>query len=463
MAQILISAAHKSSGKTTVSLAVCAALSRRGLAVQPFKKGPDFIDPMWLAAAAGRDCHNIDFNTMPNDEIAGLFVRHAADADIAIIEGNNGLYDGTDIEGSNSNAAMAKLLGAPVILIVDCAGMARGIAPLLIGYQKFDENVRIGGVVLNNVANDRHETKLRAAVERFTQIPVLGVIRRNEIMHIAERHLGLVPTAEWGSDGNHFAAAAETIEGQIDLDRLLDLARRADLPPVPPSPAPEIPAPDVRIGVARDSAFGFYYAGDLEALRAAGAELVFFDCLEDPALPKVDGLFIGGGFPETHIGRLQANESLRRDIAGAIEGGMPTYAECGGLMYLARSIEWHSETGKMVGVIPADVLVHKKPRGHGYVSLTETGAAPWPRDDRLSSRTGQTIPGHEFHYSDLRNLDGDPVFAYQMARGHGIDGRHDGLVYKNLLASYAHLRDTAGNPWARRFVAFVRACQQKNR
>lgn len=462
MAQILISAAHKSSGKTTVSLALCAALSRRGLVVQPFKKGPDFIDPMWLAAASGRDCHNIDFNTMPGEEIKGLFVRHAADADIAVIEGNNGLYDGTDIEGGNSNAAMAKLLGAPVILVVDCAGMARGIAPLLIGYQAFDERVRIGAVVLNNVAGDRHEAKLRAAIERFTQIPVLGAIRRDSVMPIAERHLGLVPTAEWGADDEQLATAAETIERQLDLDMLVDLAGRADLPPAKPAAVSSIPTPDVRIGIARDSAFGFYYAGDLEALRAAGAELVFFDCLEDSSLPEIDGLFIGGGFPETHLRQLEANQSLRRDIADAIKGGLPAYAECGGLMYLCRSIEWQGETGGMAGVIPADVVVHERPRGHGYVSLVETATAPWPSVDGPPSRAEQPIPGHEFHYSDLRDLEGNPVFAYEMARGHGIDGRHDGLVYKNLLASYAHLRDTAGNPWTRRFVAFVRSCKKEN-
>ncbi|MCG8510261.1 MAG: cobyrinate a,c-diamide synthase, partial [Rhodospirillales bacterium] len=445
-----------------VSLAICAALKRRGLSVQPFKKGPDFIDPMWLSAAAGRDCHNLDFNTMPDDEIQALFVRHAKDADIAVIEGNNGLYDGTDIEGGNSNAAMAKLLGAPVVLVVDCAGMARGIAPLLIGYRAFDERVRIGAVVLNNVAGDRHESKLRAAIERFTQIPVLGAIRRGEIMPIAERHLGLVPTAEWGADDGQLATAADTIEGQLDLDMLLDLAGRADLPPVRPAAIPAVPAPDIRIGIARDSAFGFYYAGDLEALKAAGAEPVFFDCLRDPHLPSVDGLFIGGGFPETHIRRLEANQSLRRDIADAIEGGMPAYAECGGLMYLARSIEWQGDIGNMVGVIPAKVVVHKRPRGHGYVRLIETAAAPWPAADGAPAPSGQAVPGHEFHYSDLRGLDGDPLFAYEMARGHGIDGRHDGLVYKNLLASYAHLRDTAGNPWTRRFVAFVRSCKTKS-
>lgn len=457
MTHILISAAHKSSGKTTVSLGLCAALHRRGMTVQPFKKGPDYIDPMWLTTASGRTCHNLDFNTMADPEILALFAHHSNDADISLIEGNNGLFDGTDVEGGNSNAAMAKLLGAPVVLVIDCAGMARGVAPLLIGYQTFDPELRIGAVILNNVANERHDSKLRAAVELYTDIPVLGTLHRDSDLHIAERHLGLVPAEEWGRANAQIDAAADALERRIDLDALLALARTAAPPAIEPMPAPRIRSIDIRIAVARDSAFGFYYAGDLEALRAAGAELVFFNTLNDPALPDVDGLFIGGGFPETHLDALQANSALRADIRHAVEGGLPAYAECGGLMYLARSIDWQGKTGRMVGVIPAKIAVHEKPRGHGYVKLVETGAAPWPKNDASEC----PIAGHEFHYSDLRSLDGEPRFAYQVKRGYGVDGHHDGLVYHNLLASYAHLRDTGANAWTRRFVEFVRACKSE--
>jgi len=455
MAHVLVSAAHKSSGKTTLTLGLCAALGRRGHVVQPFKKGPDYIDPMWLAAAAGRPCHNLDFNTMPADEILRTFAARAAGADVAVIEGNNGLYDGIDLEGSNSNAALAKLLAVPVLLVIDCAGMARGIAPLLIGYRAFDADVRFAGVVLNNVANPRHEAKLRAAVERYTDVPVLGAIARSADLHITERHLGLVPAEESGVAAAKLAAAGAIVEESLDLDALVGSAPRsaaADAPP--PAPAAARTA-DVRIAVARDSAFGFYYASDLEALRAAGAELAFFDTLRDATLPAADGLIIGGGFPETHLAALSANAALRAAIRRAIEGGLPAYAECGGLMYLARRIAWRGESGDMVGVIPADVVVHERPRGHGYVRLRETAAAPWPRVDAAPAPA--EIPAHEFHYSDLDGLEGDPVFAYDVLRGNGIDGRHDGLVFGNLLASYAHLRDTAGNPWTRRFVNFVRA------
>jgi len=208
----------------------------------------------------------------------------------------------------------------------------------------------------------------------------------------------------------------------------------------------------VRIGIARDAAFGFYYPGDLDALRSAGAELVSFDALHAEHLPPVDGLFIGGGFPETHMEALAANTSLRRELHDAIEAGLPAYAECGGLMYLARGIEWNGRRAGMVGVIPADIVMHSRPVGRGYVHLRENGHGLWPRPP------APLIHAHEFHYSSVENLAPDVEFAYEVERGHGIDGRHDGIVHKNLLASYAHLRDVAGNPWARRFVDFVRNC-----
>ena len=223
------------------------------------------------------------------------------------------------------------------------------------------------------------------------------------------------------------------------------------------APAPgAAPGAPVRVGIARDAAFGFYYPGDLEALGAAGAELVAFDALRDKCLPQVDGLFIGGGFPETHMDALAANASLRRELREAIEAGVPAYAECGGLMYLARGIEWNGRRAEMVGAVPADIVMHARPVGRGYVQLRETGGGLWPRPN---AREAPLIRAHEFHYSSVENLAPGVRFAYEVERGHGIDGHHDGIVHKNLLASYAHLRDVAGSPWARRFVDFVRSCR----
>ena len=456
MNRLFISAAHKSSGKTTVCIGLCAALRARGETVQPFKKGPDYIDPLWLGLAAGRPCYNLDAYLMGADEIRAQVARSMRGATLGIVEGNKGLYDGLDLEGSNSNAAMAALLGTPVVLVIDARGMTRGIAPLILGYQAFDRNIRIAGVILNQLGGSRHEAKLRAVIEHYTGVPVLGAVQHDERMAIAERHLGLVPSNEAQGARQRIDEIATHIAAQVDLDRLLAVAREA--PPLQaPEPAPDAAAgPSVRIGIARDAAFGFYYPGDLDALRSAGAELVSFDALHAEHLPKVDGLFIGGGFPERHMDALAANANLRRELREAIEGGLPAYAECGGLMYLARGIEWNGRAAGMVGVIPADIVMHARPVGRGYVHLRETGRSPWPQSPVPAA---QPIRAHEFHYSSVENLAPGVEFAYEVERGHGIDGRHDGIVHKNLLASYAHLRDVAGHPWARRFVDFVRNCR----
>ncbi len=455
MAHILVSAAHKSSGKTTVTAGLCAALQLRGLSVQPFKKGPDYIDPMWLSLAAGRNCHNLDFYTMKEQEILAVFSRHAQDAEVSVIEGNKGLYDGLDLEGGNSNAALATLLGAPVVLVIDARGMTRGIAPLILGYQAFDKRVNIAGIILNKIGGSRHEAKLRAIIEHYTDIAVLGAVHFDEKLVIAERHLGLVPSNEAAAARDKMDSLADALEAQVDIDHLLAIAGMAKGPEAMPAPRPTSARPDMRVGIARDSAFGFYYPGDLEALETAGARLVPVNMLQDTNLPDVDALLIGGGFPETHMAALEANISLRTQVQAAIQGGLPAYAECGGLMYLARSMTWKGRRFEMAGAIPGDIVMHDKPQGRGYVQLRETGSSPWPHPEGAS----ETLPAHEFHYSSLENLEGEPIFAYEMLRGAGVDGRHDGLVIGNLLANYAHLRDVEGNRWARRFVAFARECK----
>ncbi len=463
MSRILISAAHKSSGKTTVSIGLCAALKNRGLAVQPFKKGPDYIDPMWLSVASGRPCRNLDFFMMSEDEIVAEFQRHSAGADLSLIEGNKGLYDGLNLDGSNSNAALARLLQTPVVLVIDARGMTRGIAPLILGYQAFDRNIHFAGVILNNLGGARHESKLRAVIEHYTDVPVIGAVHHDKRLEIVERHLGLMPSNEAEAATRRVNEIGEIVGAQVDLDRLRAIAASAPPLPAPAHPGAETPSsvslPQVRIGWARDKAFGFYYADDLDALRAAGAELVPLDTLHDPHLPEVDGLFIGGGFPELFMSELEANTTLREEIGRAIENGMPVYAECGGLMYLARTMTWHGEKHNMVGVIPGDVTMHEKPVGRGYIRLNETGDGPWPMLGGSSPLP--EVRGHEFHYSSLDNLDTSGLkYAYEVKRGHGIDGHHDGIVYKNLLASYGHLRSLGAYNWAARFVAFVRSKAQ---
>ena len=455
MSRLFISAAHKSSGKTTLTLGLCAALSETGTRVQPFKKGPDYIDPMWLGRAAGRSCYNLDFYTMTHDEIVALVADKTRNVDIAIIEGNKGLYDGLDLDGSNSNAALAHLLDTPVVLVLDARGMTRGIAPLILGYQAFDPGIRIAGVILNQLGGSRHESKLRAVIEHYTDVPVIGALAHNPQLEIVERHLGLIPSNEERDADGYIANIRNQVREQIDWTLLRDIAARAA--PLPTAPRESAPAPatgaDLRIAVARDAAFGFYYPDDLEAFGQQGAELVFIDTLHDPHLPDVDALFIGGGFPESHMRALESNRTLRDDIRRAIEGGLPAYVECGGLMYLSRTLSWRGETREMVGLIPADNRMHDRPQGRGYVRLAPTDAFPWPRQNDRPGEFG----AHEFHYSSLENLEHTGPFAFDMRRGAGIDGRHDGYVYKNLLACYVHQRNTRQNPWVAAFLAFVRA------
>jgi cobyrinic acid a,c-diamide synthase len=458
MHRFLISAAHKSSGKTTISIGLAAALSSghpRRMSVQPFKKGPDYIDPLWLSVAAGRPCYNLDFFLSPDAELQAEFARHGHDAEVCLVEGNKGLYDGLDLEGSNSNAALARLLDLPVVLVLDARGMTRGIAPLILGYQAFDPKIRIAGVILNRLGGRRHESKLRAVIEHYTDVPVIGAVQEDAELALVERHLGLMPANETAEAGRHISTIGARIAAQVNLDRLLAISR-TDVPLAAPPPQWRSTEQPVRIAVARDAAFGFYYADDLDALAAAGAETVFFDTLRDPRLPPCDGLLIGGGFPECFLGELEANGALRADIRRAIESGLPTYAECGGLMYLARSIEWKDRSATMVGAIPGDIRMHEKPVGRGYVILEPNADHPWR--EHAAGSGDNALHAHEFHYSSLHNLPADTRYAYAVRRGHGIDGSRDGIVLHRLLASYTHLRATSRCDWPAKFVQHVRAC-----
>lgn len=446
--RLIVSAPHRSSGKTTVSIGLCAALRAAGRQVQPFKKGPDYIDPMWLTAAAGRECRNLDHFMMGEEKIMESFQRGSAGADLSLIEGNMGLYDGMEVDGTGSTADLARRLKAPVVLVVDARKMTRSVAPLLLGYQGFEPDITIAGVILNKVSGPRHEAKLRAAIERYTDIEVLGALRRLPEIGIVQRHLGLRPAEEELEADPIISSISETIGENIDLDRLTALAGTP-----PPLPGVDISIPkaakvQVRLGIARDRAFTFYYPENLEALQAAGAELVPFSPLSDEDLPPVDGLYLGGGFPEVFMDELEANRGLRQRIRAAVEEGMPAYAECGGLMYLAGRMSWEGRHREMVGALPCDIEMHRKPRGHGYMRLQTTGAGGW-------YEPGVLINAHEFHYSEITGL-GEVGYAYRLKRGRGVDGDHDGLVYGNILASYAHLHSLGAPGWAGSLVAAVR-------
>jgi cobyrinic acid a,c-diamide synthase len=456
MAHFYISGAHKSSGKTSVSVGLAAAIEKQGLTVQTFKKGPDYIDPLWLGRAAGRACFNLDFFTMSHAEIRAAFATRATATGVSLIEGNKGLFDGVDVEGADSNAALAKLLSAPVILVIDTCGMTRGIAPLINGYLAFDPDIDIRGVILNKVGGTRHESKLRAALARYTDIEVLGSVGRDPALEIPERHLGLIPANESGNADEIISRLADAVSAGVNIDRVLEIASAAHKPESGSTSSRDRSAFDLRIAIARDAAFNFYYQDDLEAFARAGAALVPFDTLNDARLPDADGLFIGGGFPETHLSALAGNRSLLDDIRQSLAAGMPAYAECGGLMYLAQSIRWQGDAFSMVGTVPGDIVVEDRPQGRGYVVLEETGNSLWPAASGQPGASAGRIPAHEFHYARLTLLTDTPVYTHKVVRGYGIDGQHDGMIIGNLMTGFTHQRNTAANPWVNRFVAFVR-------
>ncbi|MCL6472199.1 MAG: hydrogenobyrinic acid a,c-diamide synthase (glutamine-hydrolyzing) [Firmicutes bacterium] len=447
--RVVISAPHRSSGKTTLTIGLCAALAESGFKVQPFKKGPDYIDPMWHTTATGRNCRNLDFFMMGEENIRMSFLMNASDADISIIEGNMGLYDGMEVDGRGSTADLARLLKVPVILILDTSNMTRSVAPLIQGFKNFEPDIYIAGIILNKVSGSRHESKLRAAIERYCDVEVVGAVPNSSEIGLVQRHLGLKPAREDEKAVAVINSVAELVKNYVDLEKLIQIARTA--PELPSIEGLDLikpkPKPAVKIGIAMDQAFTFYYPENIDALEMAGAELIPFSPLRDKQLPAINGLYIGGGFPEVFMDELESNTSIREEIKKAIGDGMPVYAECGGLMYLARGISWNGKTREMVGGLPCDIFMHKKPKGHGYVRLKTTG------DSWLTSDL--EVKGHEFHYSEVKNLS-DVRFAYRVLRGKGVDGLNDGIVYKNVLASYTHLHSAGFPIWAEKFIAYVK-------
>nr|WP_277998900.1 cobyrinate a,c-diamide synthase [Moorella sulfitireducens] len=445
---MVIAAPHGRSGKTTITLGLIVALRQRGLVVQPFKKGPDFIDPGWLTLAAGRPCRNLDLFFLPPEKLLQHFSTSCRGADMGLIEGAMGLFDGLDLEGSNSTAALARTLNCPVILIINALRMTRSAAAMVQGFQNFDPGVKIAGVILNQVARPRHEDMLRRSIEHYTGLPVLGAMPKKKDYVIPDRHLGLVPAAENEDIHAALAATGTAVAANVDLDALLAIASQVpDLPPGPEHRQP--PSPRVRLGIFRDRAFTFYYPENLEALEQAGAEISLVNSLEDEKLPDIEGLYIGGGFPEVFAARLEANVSLRRAVKRAIVEGMPVYAECGGLMYLARRLNYQGRWYEMSGALPFDVTMSSRPQGHGYTTMMVEGESPF------FSR-GSLIKGHEFHHSRVINLDRQAVdFLYRVKRGFGIDGRVDGILYNNVLAGYNHLYALTHPEWAANLVGLA--------
>ncbi len=453
--RVIVAALRGGSGKTILSLGLTAAWREKGRRVAPFKKGPDFIDAGWLTHAAGRPCHNLDPFMMTDAQIRNSFFSNSSDADISLIEGNRGLFDGMDLSGCCSTAELGKLLKTPLVLIVDVTMATRTIAALVMGCQKFDPELSIDAVILNRVAGPRQQSLVRNSIERYCGLPVIGSIPKLKGDIFPERHMGLVPYQERAHAKKAISWARKAVEDNLDLEAVWDLAGAAEPlcgeghgdQSMPPSFSGRARP---SIGYVRDSAFWFYYPENLDHLRSLGAKLVEVNAMEDKRIQDVDALYIGGGFPETQAEALANNRSFRESLRREIEAGLPVYAECGGLMFLGENLIVGEKTYPMVGVLPVDFLLESKPQGHGYTMLDVIKENPY-------YPVGKTLKGHEFHYSRPLPTGTEKINAvFGVKRGHGFDGTSDGLCKKNLLATYTHIHAAGNFLWGEALVKAAR-------
>jgi cobyrinic acid a,c-diamide synthase len=449
--RLVVAALSGNAGKTIVSLSILYALRRRGFSVSAFKKGPDYIDSAWLSVAAGKACRNLDTYMVASRDVLASFCTHAAGSDFSLIEGNRGIFDGKDEFGTHSTAELAKLLKSPVVLVVNAAKATRTLAAMIGGCLSFDRDLKIAAVILNRVAGKRHERLIARSIEDYCGLPVLGAIANSgdDSSLIPMRHLGLVTPSEFepGSPlGNNLEEIAEQ---QMDLDGLMEVAGSAPPLSFRESESKGVTEPGVRIGYFDDSVFTFYYPENLEALRANGAELVSISSISDRSLPDIDALYIGGGFPETHAEQLTRNRSMMDSVKKAAAGGLPIYAECGGLIYLSESLIFNGNRFPMAGLFPVELEMHDKPVGHGYTLS---------RVDRNNPffNKGLTMKGHEFHYSGPSSGLDRMETCLSMDSGTGLGNGRDGLLHENTLACYGHIHSDGVKEWAPAMISNAR-------
>lgn len=445
--RIVIAATQSGAGKTTIVSGLLASLRAMGVVVQSYKIGPDYIDPGYHELASGRAAHNLDTWLVPALSLNSIFAKTMESADLAIIEGVMGLYDGGS-NGISSTAAIAKQLAAPVILVIDAKSMGDSAAAIALGFREYDRDVNICGVLLNRVGSSSHETLLREAMARIS-MPVVGCIRRDTDLQLPERHLGLTPVSENAAE-RIIEKIGKAIGEQVSLPLIQAIAEAA--PPLPTMVKETLVKKfkTCRIAVARDEAFTFYYPESLAVLADYGAEITFFSPLHDVSLPiDVDGIIIGGGFPEMFASDLAKNTSLREEIAVAAKRGMPVYAECGGLMYLTQSLtDFSGKAYAMAGVVPAKCVMHNKLQSIGYIEAEAL-------TDNLLCKQGERLRGHEFHFSTMQvekaNQASFPwAFIFRKKRT-GAE-YVAGFVNKTILASYLHIHFAGNLPAAKRFT-----------
>jgi cobyrinic acid a,c-diamide synthase len=453
--RLVIAGTHSGVGKTTITMGLVSAFRQRGLVVQPFKVGPDYIDPAYHRAAAGRPCRNLDSWMMPAERIRSLFDHATRDADLVLIEGVMGVHDGLGYDSAaGSTAEVARLLKAPVILVIDAGRMARSAGALALGYQRFDPDLPLAGYIVNRAGSEGHAAGVSTVIRQATGLPVLGWLPRDECLATPERHLGLLPVVESEAFPQMLRAATERVCRHLDLDALLELADCGDEPePLARgriSPIPTLAGP--RIAVARDAAFQFTYEENLELLQGAGARLEFFSPLADEQLPMdTSGVILSGGFPELHAARLAGNTAMHEDLRRAAKAGMPLYAECGGLMYLCESlVDLEGREWPMVGLLPGRSVMQRR-LTLGYRRARAAG-------DCWLFRSGEEVRGHEFHYSRWERESGEvqPAFYLRPLDGVG-EARLEGCCRGGLWASYVHLLWWSKPELAERFLGACRA------
>jgi len=448
--RIVIAGLSGDSGKTFVSIGLLANLRELGFNIAVFKKGPDYIDPAWLSFASNEVTRNLDTFLMDKEDIIESFTKNSYEKDISIIEGNRGLFDGFDIKGTHSTAELAKLLKAPVILVITVKKVTRTVAALVLGCKLMDKDLNISGVIINQYAGERHKQIIKNAIESETGISVVGAIPRLKDSDLMpSRHLGLVTPAEFDKTFKSIDMAKETIANYVDISKIIEISRQSDkLEYLKPKPI--IKRKDnVKIGFFGDKIFSFYYPENLEALANEGAELIKISSFEDRELPEVDGLYIGGGFPETNIRQLLDNKSMMDSVKKRANQGMPIYAECGGLIYLSNSIEIEKRKYQLSNVFPINLKMDKKPQGHGYYKVKVDEENPFFEIDEV-------IRGHEFHYSKVMSGFEDVKTCFSVERGSGSFKQRDGLIYKNVFASYLHLHTLGYKKWAVNFVNLIK-------
>jgi cobyrinic acid a,c-diamide synthase len=455
---IVVAGLRGGSGKTIVSLGIIAAWKNSGLSVAPFKKGPDYIDAGWLSRAAGRPCYNLDTFLCAPEIVRKSYLTNSQKSDISVVEGNRGLYDGIDLDGSTSTSELAKLLNLPVLLVLDCTKSTRTMAALLMGCMQFDPKVRICGVILNRVAGQRHEGKVRANIEHFCNIPVLGAVPKLKTEDFPERYMGLVTSEEHGFSDKAIKASIKVARENIDLDALFKIVKSQGIKAEEPDTSDIsfqksviVEKDHVIIGVVRDSAFQFYYPDNLDALKNLGAEIVFISPLKEQGIPEVHAIYMGGGFPETHARKLTENKIFRDNLKALSRKGLPIYAECGGLIFLGQSIRLSQVDYPMSGILPIHFGLSRKPQGHGYTRVEVVHDNPF-------YKKGEILKGHEFRYSKILDIDyKDHEMAFRMERGKGILDKKDGFFKGNTFGTYTHIHALGSVSWAFSLVNKARA------